>query len=259
MSIVKIFVFYNGGVMNIYDTLIIGSSYSSVGFATAKGNCVICEENQICDTQFYLPLRSFGYVPYAPRTDEGKDLYEIFTELSLFSGDMQNANGFECGLCKYLLKNPCEILLKCRVIDINERDGIYEAKIQTNGGISHLYAKSILDTRASQENTYHTTLFVCQDERELEVLTSAFPDSYIEKAFYSSRYALHVPTNDFDENTIKLHVYEKWNALGIQAKILYMAPTFFGRDKRNGLCDGNYQNPIEAFECGYFYAKGGAK
>ena len=42
---------------------------------------------------------------------------------------------------------------------------------------------------------------------------------------------------------------------GVNAKILYMAPVFYGAANPDKLSDENYDNPIEAFEAGYFYAK----
>ena len=88
-----------------------------------------------------------------------------------------------------------------------------------------------------------------------EKLLSTYRGAQIESAFYPGRYALHLPVHNADENLIKLEVYQKWRALDIDAKILYMAPVFYGAASGEGLCDANYENPIEAFEAGYFYAK----
>ena len=48
---------------------------------------------------------------------------------------------------------------------------------------------------------------------------------------------------------------DKYSQLSNDAKILYMAPTFYADSSENQWSDYNYQNPIEAFEAGYFYAK----
>ena len=86
-------------------------------------------------------------------------------------------------------------------------------------------------------------------------LLLAYSGAQIESAFYPGRYALHISVCDTDENRIKLDVYEKWRTLNVDAKILYMAPVFYGKASHNRLCDDNYENPIEAFEAGYFFAK----
>ena len=243
--------------MKLYNTLIIGSGYSSIGYAMASPETVICEEHQICDTSFYLPLRTFRYNDYSPKTEEGSQLLALFNSLSIFGKTEQNANGFELAMCKYISQKQLDVLLKCRIVSIvQQTDLIYDVTIYTNEGLTHLFAKKILDMSNRAEEGYFTVLFVCDDiEKVKDKLLSAYSGAQIESAFYAGRYALHIPTDGTDVNRIKLVVYEKWRSLGIYAKILYMAPVFYGTANADKLCDNNYENPIEAFEAGYFYAK----
>lgn len=243
--------------MKVYDTLIIGCGYSSIGYAAACPSTVICEEHQICDTSFYLPLRHFAYRHYTPRTEEGARLFSIFQSLSLFGENEQNTNGFEFALCKYVTQKKTTILLKCRVISIMQQsDLVYDVTVQTNEGLTHLFANKILNTANKSGAKHYTVLFVCDDvEKVKDKLLSAFGDAQIEPAFYPGRYALHILAKDTDENRIKVEIYEKWSSLNVDAKILYMAPVFYREPCTNELCDGHYKNPIEAFEAGYFYAK----
>ena len=243
--------------MNVYNTLIIGSGYFSVGYAAACPNTVICEEHQICDTGFYLPLRSFRYKHYSPKTEEGSNLLSIFDSRSLFGEREQNTNGFEFALCRYIVEKQLDLLLKCRIIEIRQQpDRIYDVTVQTNEGLTHLFAEKILDTTNRSGERFFTVLFVCDDiEAGKGKLLSAYSGAQIESAFYQGRYALHLPAHGTDENRIKLEIYKKWCALDIDAKILYMAPVFYEMAGENRLCDGCYENPIEAFEAGYFYAK----
>lgn len=247
--------------MKVYDTLIIGSGYFSVGYAESCPNTVICEEHQICDTGFYLPLCSFRHKHYKPITEEGIALLRTFESLALFRGDEQNTNGFEFALCKYIAQKPLELLLKCRVICAMQReDGIYDVTVHTNEGLTHLFAKKILDTTNRAKKLYFTVLFVCEDVESVRAkLLSAYHGAQIESAFYPGRYALHVPVHNCDENRIKLEIYQKWCTLDTDAKILYMAPVFYGDPCENLLCDACYENPIEAFEAGYLYAKEAGK
>jgi hypothetical protein len=243
--------------MKVYDTLIVGSGYFSFGYAAACPDSVICEEHQICDTSFYLPLRSFRYKHYSPKTEEGVKLLSTFDSFSLLKDNEQNTNGFEFALCKYISEKQFHILLKCRVICVEHRsDNIYDITVQTNEGLTHLFAKKVLNMTNKSSAKHFTVLFVCDDiEKVKDKLLSAYSDAQIEPAFYPGRYALHVSARDTDENRIKLEIYETWRSLDIDAKILYMAPVFYGEASADKLCDGNYENPIEAFEAGYFYAK----
>ena len=244
--------------MRIYDTLIVGSGYFATGCAMARGNSVICEEHQVCDTGFYLPLRSFHYHPYTPKTREGDRLLEIFRGLSLFSETEQNTQAFEIALCQYLLETKQEVLLKCRVIDRKRReDGVFDATVQTNEGLTHLFAREVLDTVGVPSSKQLTVLFTSElFSEDSEKLLAAFAGAGIEPAFYPNRYALHLPVAEgLDENQIKVEIYRTWKRLDISAKILYMAPVFFGERMGGGLCDRDYDNPIEAFEAGYRYGK----
>lgn len=243
--------------MKVYNTLIIGSGYTSIGYAAACESAIICDEHQVCDTHFYLPLRSFRHQPYLPKTEEGAHLLDCFRSLSLFEGEAQNTNGFEFALCKYICQKEMDVLLKCRVVGIERTaEGFYDATVQTNEGLTHLYAERILDTTSKPNPKRYTVLFVCEDiEAVKPALLSAFADAQVEPAFYQNRYALHLSAGDTDENRIKADIYEQWRSLPTDAKILYMAPTFYADSSENQWSDYNYPNPIEAFEAGYFYAK----
>ena len=114
--------------MDIYDTLILGSGYFSAGYAIARGHCAILEEHQICDTGFYLPLRSFAHHPYEPVTEPGRHLAAILDELAVFRDGMQNTNALECAFCRFLIEREITPILKCRVIGIRKQaDGILDA------------------------------------------------------------------------------------------------------------------------------------
>lgn len=243
--------------MHIYDTLLIGSGYTSTGYAIRNKNTIICQPHQICDTSFYLPLRSFQHQPYTPKTEEGARLFHIFQALSLFKNGQQNTNGFECALCQYIIETELNVLLKCRVISTSQRpDGIYDVTIHSNEGLTHLFARNILNTQNSSAGNRFTLLFLCENiETAKKQLLATFPGSQIEPAFYPGRYALRIPVANTDVNRIKKDVYDKWCSSEIDAKILYMAPMFCRNTCANELCDDCYNNPIEAFEAGYFYAK----
>ena len=80
--------------MKVYNALIVGCGYASLGYSATIENTLICEEQQICDTGFYFPLRSFKYIPYKAKTEAGAALEAIFEELSLFSS--RTLSPFHC-------------------------------------------------------------------------------------------------------------------------------------------------------------------
>ena len=246
--------------MDIYDTLIIGSGYTSAGYAASHPKALICEERQAADTSFYLPLSGFRHYPYAPRSGEGKRLLEIFESMSLFKGGLQNTNAFESALCTYLAECDLPILLKCRLVSsIVREDGIIDATVQTNEGLTHVFARRIIDTRCETSQKTLTVLFVTDNiDFSGEELIATFEGASIEPAFYDGRYALRIPVCGMDENTVKPFIYKKWQTLTSNAKILFIAPVFAFSGDGNPMADESYKNPIEAFEAGFFF-KGGEK
>jgi hypothetical protein len=60
-----------------------------------------------------------------------------------------------------------------------------------------------------------------------------------------------------DENTVKPFVYKKWQTLSSDAKILFIAPLFAFSGDGNSMADESYDNPIRAFEAGFFFDGGG--
>ena len=90
--------------MKCYDLLIIGSGYTSLGMALARKNVLICEESESCDVGFYSTLKCFTREDYNSKTKIGEDLYTYYKDLGLFSENMQNCTGFECGFCEFALR-----------------------------------------------------------------------------------------------------------------------------------------------------------
>ena len=248
--------------MNIYDTLVVGSGFFSVGFCSANKNSIIVEERQICDTGFYLPMRSFRCDGLKPITDSGRRLLDTLNSLSLVQNGQHNINGFEYALCKYIIDQGIDVMLKCRVVSVNRQsDGIFDVTVQTNEGLTHLYAKNILNTVQKSENKKYTVLFVSHaPSSDSDKLLELFPGAEIENAFYKDRYALHIPVEAAaDENLVKLWVYEQWSTQNTDAKILYMSPTFYYENVDSVFSDFHYSDPVSAFEGGYSFGLGGGE
>ena len=53
--------------MKKYETLVIGSSFASVGFALGGADVLIAEQTEMLDTSFYLPMVNFDYKEYEPK------------------------------------------------------------------------------------------------------------------------------------------------------------------------------------------------
>lgn len=238
--------------MQYFDTVLIGSGYSSVGYATASKGALILEEQEIADTHFYLPLRSFRYTPYTPKTDEGRTLEGIFRALDLFSEERQNTNGFECALCRYLEENPLPILLKSRVVRTEETADGYLLTVSTNEGLLRVSCRRVIDTRAT--GARRLTVVITAQERAAAVRVAEGTGWELEDGFYPGQYALHAPDTGLDENAVKPTVRATLSAFP-DIRLLAIAPIYAHVGTGATLSDDDHNNPIAAFEVGYLLGK----
>ena len=248
--------------MEIYDTLLIGCSYASVGYALANQNTIIVEENEMADTRFYLPLKSYKTTPYQPTTLHGEKLLDCFNTLHLLQDGGINANGLECAFCDFISKNDLDIIFKSRVIKTEKQADHYCSQIITNSGIITVKSKNIIDTRVL--NPQKTTLTVLLkgnlSQTESQLITSAFANSYIENTLYTDVFALFLEqSSKVEYNQILKDFYATWKNLGATTKVLYIAPLTASKSEiQQGFPKDEYfDNPIKALEMGYDFCKKG--
>lgn len=237
--------------MKIYDTLLLGAGYGAVGYAEARGNCLIIEEGQVADTQFYLPMRGFVAGEMSPKTAAGERLYSCIAGMGLIRSDALCVNGLECAFARYILDNKVEMLLKCRMVRCELCGDVYDVTLQTNAGLSHVRACRILDTRPRGGEKQLTVLvnLRCEPDEAIPALLSAFPGATLAPAFYPGRYAMTIPAEGYDENTVKQMVWERFPRItGMQ--ILYIAPAVIAAGCENRFSDAVYPDPVAAYEAG---------
>ena len=239
--------------MKEYDTLLIGAGYSSFGYAAAREGCLVVEEQEIADTHFYLPLRSYRHIPYTPTTEEGRALAEIFGELALFRDGRQNVNGFEVALCRYLAAHPVPLLLKTRVAEVRREGERSVVTLIGNGGLLEVAARRVIDTRAGEGNRF--TVLIKADTREAAEAAASRGGFLLSDAFYPGQYALIAPFEG-EVNAAKCAAAEALRgAHGIRLLAMAQAAAKGGEGKP--LSDDDYENPIAAFEGGYRLGKEG--
>ena len=248
--------------MHVYDTLIIGSGYSSMGYALKKENCIILEETQCCDAHFYLPLKSFIFTAYTPKTELGIKLNSVFEKYNLFKDGFMCLNAFESAFCEFISGENIEIILKSKVIGYEKTDdNIFKITAVSSEGLCTFYAKNIIDSKGKEADKYITVLFATENGADaIEKLSKIFTDGTFTKAFYENRFAMHLPAKNIDNiNEMLSIIEEKWKMANTDAKVLYVAPVFATAPNKNNdnfPKDFNFENPIEAFEAGVFLAGG---
>ena len=238
--------------MKVYKNLIIGSSFSSIGFAHASEETLIVEKTEMLDTSFYLPQRGFGKHPYTPLTESGKELDAIFRERGILSDKGQNVSAFEIGLSRFAQLHEINVYLKCRILDCREENGGFTVTLLHNGGVEDIFVKAITDTRVKNPSEKHLAIIFDCPEADLrhDLIEEAFPGAIVENSFYDGRYVLYAPIGEEDINCAKVEIYKRWQKLE-GYRILYIASAFlYTGGEYPSLCDERYENPIEAFEAG---------
>ncbi len=247
--------------MKIYDTVIVGSGYASLGYAMTHPRCLIVEERESCDNSFSLTLRSFKKEEYTPTTEAGRRLEEKLVHLGLLSDGMMNASGLECALCEQILDAKVEVLIRTRIISTERVGELYRLRIINGGGITSVLTRRILDTCAVLDRFSLTALFTSKNpERDIPTLLASFPGATCERAFYRDRYALHVPSElDGDPHALCAQVYRTWCAADHGACLIYVAPVLSAeaQEMGNPLCDACYTDPVAAIDAGAKYAEHG--
>ena len=238
--------------MQLYDTVLLGSGYSSCGYAASGADCLIVEEQEIADTHFYLPLRSYRHTPYTPVTDEGRALEGIFESLGLFRDGWQNVNGFEPALCRYLAERELPILLKARAVRRREEGGRILLTLSTNEGLLEVGCRRVIDTRSGSRRLRMTAL-ISASEEAAAVAVSALTGFEMTPAFYPGQYALFAELSG-DVNVALCSIADALKgAEGI--RLLTVAPCFAAAGEGRLLSDDDFENPIAAFEAGYRLGK----
>lgn len=238
------------------DTLIIGSGHAAMGIATACQDVLICEESEFCDGGFSLTLKQFARDGYRPQTEAGKELLACYESLGLISDTLQNCSALEIGLSRFALQRNVPILLKCRVVRVEQTEDGYAALLLTNAGLERVRAKRVVDTRGKGKKRL-TVQFTLQDAESLDRVRSLFPEGEVERDFYPDRGVLHLPAEG-DYNQALCCLYDRWAEGEPEKKILLIAPRLetVAEEGAEAPTDSAYRDPIAAFEAGYLWGKG---
>ena len=234
-----------------FDTVIIGSGYTALGYVAARPNTLIIEERELADASFGAPLRTHMLSDYTPKSEECRALIERYRELGILRDGQLNAPALECGFADHAIRNGVRLYLKTRVISTEANDSSYTLRTVSNSGITKIEAGRILDLRPKGRREL-TFLFTTSDDRVLDDTRALFPEGWTEPAFYRGRYALHMPIHEDGElRDVKRYVYDRWQRGKWDAMLLYTAPygAVISSDTHNPT-DATAQNPFEAFDLG---------
>ena len=239
-------------------TLIIGSGYSSVGYAMSHEDTLIVESLELTDPTFGGALRSFEIEDIPQKDMPSYLLYDYLRSLDILEGKAVNASALECGLSGFALERDISVLLKSRVISAQPSGTRTECRLITNSGIITVLADKVIDMRPSGRG-YQSFLFTAKERESADEVSRIFADGRVVPAFYRDRYALILPLrSDNSASLAKERRYSEWGRLSLGAKLLYTAPYPFFESERVGIPrDSDFLDPFSALDAGYSYDREG--
>ena len=247
--------------MKIYDTVLLGTGFASLGYAIARGSSLIIEERENCDNAFSLPLRGFKKQEYSPKTAVAKSLENTLTDLGIIKNGEMNPPALECGLCEHIVRSGVEVLIRTRVISVTRDGELYRLRIINGGGINTVLTRQILDTGATGAPISLTALFMtARPDSDLLTVKSLFPTATVSPAFYPGRYALTLPVTDGDTASLASQIYSAWMSTDHTATLMYVAPipAIAPNADASPLSDWRFDDPVAACDLGASLAdKGG--
>ncbi len=244
--------------MKVYENVVIGCGYTSIGFAIANKSTLVLEKRQSADTNFYLPLKTFKKVDFTPKTECAKQLNELFENKNLYKDGIQNTNALESVFCEFILSKNINVLFKSTVISVAKNKNLFEVTYSSVNGLSKVLAKNVLDMRKGTADEKFLTVLIYSPQTldDTTIFEKQFNNCKIEKAFMQDGYAMHFNV-DLNKSHIdaKEEFLDKWKTLQTDCKILYIAPKFYYIYSQKALPpkDAYFDSPIQALEQGYLY------
>ncbi len=254
----------------IYDTIIFGCSYISIGFASANKNTLIIEETELVDHSFFGALNVGKNWDYIPETNEGKHFKKALEGFDIINGKLASINELSPVVFDYIKRTKLNILFLTNTVSIDKKEAFYEIVIFNNSGLSTLKAKNIIDT-TPLGFFKKTSNILSKNINLLSYNNSSEFDAMIVKAFgkdaeviagnrHNERFVkipLKIEANMTDARKVindgwKIHLAEK-------CKIAMIAFDFHYEYEKTvctishdflKLTDSNFENAVQAFDFG---------
>ena len=210
----------------IYETVILGSGYFSLGYASSHDKTLIIEETQLLDPHFFGTLSGFSMSVGDICAKGEKALLESFVDEGVIADGRVAVNELEPALCRFVECQMPDILLGSFCSDIRKTDNGYEVEICNNEGVSRVLANRVIDTRLPAGNKINLLLAVnAENLPKAEGLQPAF---YSDQAVVSLEFDSPCDINEAKSRALNL-LEDTLRASG--ARIVCTSYRMFGADK----------------------------
>ena len=162
----------------MYETVILGCGYFSLGYAYSHDDTLIIEETQLADPHYFGTLEGFGTTCVKPTSVGGAALFDAFGSDGVLANGKLAVNELEPALCRFVKGFEPEILLGSFCTDIKKTLRGYDITFCNNEGLGVVSAKRVIDTRQRGGNRMNLLLAVDESKRlNLENVSNAFYDN----------------------------------------------------------------------------------
>ena len=138
--------------MKQYQTVVLGSGYFSFGYAATHEDVLIVEATQLADPHCYGTLDGFAWNGKVPDSKGARGLYDALVGDGVVSDGRISVNELESAFCRFLATDMSALLLGTFCTCVNKTEDGYDLTLCNNEGLSHVFAKNVIDTRVGLGN-----------------------------------------------------------------------------------------------------------
>ena len=189
--------------MKAYQCVILGSGYFSFGYAASHKDVLIVEETQLADPHFGGTLSSYAVKDITPSADGARALYRVMCDEGLVDGLRISVNELESAFCRFFEKDMPNILLGTFCTEVQRREDGYLLTLCNNEGLSHVFAKRIIDNRLKCGNRLGILVYLPEGKEPILKPTKGM-SANIEPAFFEDQRLITLTFGgDINENQAK--------------------------------------------------------
>lgn len=250
----------------MYDVIVLGATFASVGIATVLDKKALIIERRPQAGYEFLNALNFGAKYDAPlMSREARSLFETFAEKGAFINDRVCL--FDCAGVLYQILENKNVYLNMELICVEREDDAFKVTVHGVSGYRTFYAKQVVDTRCSDEIAAHKTLNLLV--KNLENPEAVLPGAAKEKWGYSGDVLVKIPVEkgkSYIDARKKVKAFLEQMPAGFKAVCVgdcfAMSAAGTYPAEKDGifyLPSVAYDNPLQAFDAGVLFARGGER
>lgn len=238
----------------MFDCIIIGGGYFSVGYVKNHPNSVFIERGELLDKYFCGSFNQGKNWGKKPKSKNSAALSDYFKSLNIICGDKADIAALETAFCSFLKDELPNCLMLTDTVKIEKENGIFSVTVYNNEGFSVIKGKKIIINAPFNSEKSMAVRFLAEESE----IKRIFPGAICEKGFAEGEIYAYIPSDDDSTAECKMKIIDKWCSAAPNGKLVYTAPEFkySGKDKIRiegeiiYVDESAFENAFEAYEYG---------